>query len=153
MLNVSTFWNRISKHIIIVFFISFDLGLNAQNIEQPFKVDQITIAVTNVNQMVTFYETVFKCILKEEEINGIKLYLGELAGVKILLCPNKLAKVNAQQNRHQFHFIVTDLGEVIKDVIATRGIIKEEIISTNKLKTVTIIDPDKNTIVFTEKKE
>lgn len=116
-----------------------------------FKISKITIAITNINEMVDFYKTVFKCNFKELSLAGTKLFSGELYGLNILLCPNEIAGVIAQQNRQQFDINVDDIKIVLADVIKANGKIKESY--NPKTKTASVIDPDGNTIVFIENKE
>jgi predicted enzyme related to lactoylglutathione lyase len=113
-----------------------------------FKISKITIAITNINEMVGFYKIVFKCDFKELSLGGSKLFSGELFGLKILLCPNDLAGVIAQQNRQQFDIKVNDAKKILEDVIKANGKIKEPY--NSETKTASVIDPDGNTIVFIE---
>ena len=137
------------KYILTVFLFIVTINLNAQTMtNQDFKIDRITIAVTNVDQMVKFYKTVFKCELKESKAYGTILYSGKLGDIKILLCPNEIAGVKADQNRQQFDFIVTDLDKIIQDSKVSGGKMKGDITTSDKQKSVTIVDPDGNTIVF-----
>lgn len=116
-----------------------------------FKIHNITIAVSNVEAMVAFYRTVFKCKLKEKNLFGTTLYTGQLGEINIVLCPNEIAGVKAEQNRQQFDFLITDLDKLIVDAKSSGGSILGEINATDTSKTVTVIDPDGNTIVFVQK--
>jgi len=116
--------------------------------KSPFKLSKITIAITNINEMVNFYQTVFKCEFNEVSIANTTLYSGNLFGIKILLCPNELAGVIAQQNRQQFDIEVAGIKTVLQDVIKANGKIKEPY--NSETKTASVIDPDGNTIVFIE---
>lgn len=118
---------------------------------QEFKIDTITIAITNISEMVNFYETVFNCGFTEIEAYGTTLFSGNLAGIKILLCPNEVACVNAEKNRHQFDFLVTNLDNVICLAQASNGTLSGDIIKSADKKAVTIIDPDGNTMNFIQK--
>ena len=116
--------------------------------ESNFTLSKITIAITNINEMVFFYKTVFKCEFNEVSIANTTLYSGNLFGIKILLCPNELAGVIAQQNRQQFDIEVTDIKTVLQDVIKANGKVKETY--NPETKTASVTDPDGNTIVFIE---
>ncbi|WP_408039674.1 VOC family protein [Tenacibaculum amylolyticum] len=119
--------------------------------KQQFKIAKLTIAVTNITEMVSFYENVFNCNFKKNNFQGYTLYSSEIAGIPIQLCPNVLANVVAEQNRQQFDFVVTDLNQIISKVKAYNGIVRGEIESLQEGKAVTVVDPDGNTIVFIEK--
>jgi len=67
---------------------------------------RITLAVDDVEVMVRFYNEVFDCGLVP--INGSPLAKGTLGGVEFVICPNSLAQVIANQNRHQLRIGVDD---------------------------------------------
>lgn len=115
------------------------------------EIGKITIAVTNTEQMVAFYKNVYKCELKEFDVNGTTLYSGQIAGVKILLCPNSLAGVKAEQNRHQFDYIVKDLDRLVSFALASGGALQGKVEVIRDQKTATIVDPDGNTTVLIQK--
>jgi len=117
-----------------------------------FKIEKITVAVTHMTQMHAFYTAVFKCELKAIQNYGTTLYAGAIGDIDILLCPNEIAGVKAEQNRQQFDFIVTNLDLVIRDAKTSGGKLQEDVHVSEKQKTVTIIDPDGNTIVFIQKR-
>lgn len=114
---------------------------------EDFQIDQITIAATHVNDMISFYNNVFDCNLSEATAHGQLLYSGRLGEIKLLICPNEIARVKAEQSRHQFEFLVRDIERISKDVKIFGGKIKEEIINTGKEKIASITDPDGNTMV------
>lgn len=118
--------------------------------KQQFKIAKLTIAITNITEMLLFYENIFDCNFKKNSFQGYTLYISELAGIPIQLCPNELANVIAEQNRQQFDFIVTNLHQIIPKVKAYNGIVRGEIITLENGKAVTIVDPDGNTIVLIE---
>ena len=136
------------KNILIVFLLIFTINADAQMTNQEFKISKITIAVTNINAMVTFYKTVFKCEFTENKVYGTTLFSGTLGDIKLLLCPNEIAGVKAEQNRQQFEFTVKDLDVLIHDAKTAGGTIKDEIHTSGKERSVTVVDPDGNTIVF-----
>lgn len=111
-----------------------------------FKLRKITIAVTNIDKMVSFYNNIFNCNLKKVEAYGTSLYQGKLAGINLLLCPNEIANVKAQQNRQQFDIEVNDIETCLKKVADSFGQIMEPY--NNEIKSASIIDPDGNTIVI-----
>lgn len=115
---------------------------------EAFEISKITIAVTNTEKMVAFYRNVYKCSFSELDVNGITLYSGKLGGIGILLCPNTLAGVKAEQSRHQFDYIVDDLEQLVRTALASGGMLQGKIEITGDRKSATIIDPDGNTTIF-----
>lgn len=115
-----------------------------------FTISQITVAITNIDMMVQFYETVFRCEFSKKEAFGTTLYFGKLGDMDLLLCPNHVAGVEAKQNRQQFDFRVSDLDSIIHNVEISGGRLQGEISVMETLKAATIMDPDGNTIVFIE---
>ena len=130
------------------FLIAFSLSGCIEHADRSFELSGLTIATNEINQMVDFYSVVFGCRFSVECVSGYELYQAELAGVNILLCPNSLAKVEASQNRQQFEFVVEDLDNVRRKAMSTEGKIKEEIETIGKGKSLVILDPDGNTILF-----
>ena len=106
-------------------------------------VSQLTLAATNVEAMTAFYDAVFACGLEPVSAYGSTLYRGQLHGVPLLLCPNSIAGVEAAQNRHQFAYDVDDI-ETVKAVALGAG----ATLVCEDDSSVTVADPDGNTIVF-----
>ena len=67
---------------------------------------RITLAVEDVDLMVRFYNEIFDCGLVP--ISGSPLAKGMLVGIEFVICPNSLAQVIADQNRHQLRIGVDD---------------------------------------------
>lgn len=109
---------------------------------------QITLATTNTPAMIQFYTTLFALDLQPVSAYGTTLYRGSLHNTEFVLCPNTLAGVNADQSRHQFTYIASDLGEIIKRAITTGGAIQEETPTTDRPASAIIRDPDGNSLVF-----
>ncbi|WP_425391593.1 VOC family protein [Ekhidna sp.] len=118
--------------------------MNSSNI----RVEGITIAITNEDEMVKFYQNVFNIEFKQEDAFGSTLYHGSVSSFNILLCPNKIANVNAEKNRIQFDLVVTDLNETIKVVTANGGSLLEEPKQHEQEVFGSVVDPDGNTIVL-----
>lgn len=121
--------------------------------KQDFKINQITIAVSNMDEMIQFYSHVFHCEFLKKDIFGLTLHSTTIGGISFQFCPNDIAQVDAQQNRQQFHFSVDNLESLMQDIISSHGKIKDEILETEAGKSLSAIDPDGNTIVFIEKKQ
>ena len=67
-----------------------------------------------------------------------------------LLCPNSLAGVEAAQNRHQFSYAVTDLDAVLARATGAGGSLSGAPQQQAGQRSATVIDPDGNTIVFSQ---
>ncbi len=115
-------------------------------------IEGLTIAVTNMEQMVNFYAKVFKIGISEKQVYGNTLYSGEWGGLKLQLCPAQLAGIEATQNRHQLDVVVDDLDKTLVLVTVHGGSIMQDIQETETSRTVGIYDPDQNSIVLIEKK-
>lgn len=115
-----------------------------------FKIAKITIATTATQEMAAFYSSVFNSELSPVEAYGYTLYSGSFCGINLLICPNDLAGVNANQNRQQFDIEVSGIEKVLQKVEATGGNIKEALSITATHKIASVTDPDGNTIVFIE---
>ncbi|MEO5931124.1 MAG: VOC family protein [Candidatus Kapaibacterium sp.] len=116
-----------------------------------FRVARVTYAITNVEKMVAFYENVFQMKFESFDGGGTKLYSGMLLGQNTLFCPNTLAGVVAEQNRLQYDIVVSDIDGVAARVRASGGKVREENTVEGR-KTMTIVDPDGNTIIFHQAK-
>jgi predicted enzyme related to lactoylglutathione lyase len=110
----------------------------------------LTLATTDTPGMVAFYNAVFDAGLEPVAAYGTTLYRGRLAGLGLLLCPNEIAGVDAQQNRHQLRFHVARLDEVIARAQATGGSLKGEIGEDRGRRLAAVVDPDGNTMELVE---
>jgi predicted enzyme related to lactoylglutathione lyase len=120
---------------------------------EDFQVARITLAVTNTEQMVAFYRQVYSCIFKEVNAFGTVLYSGKIGDMELLLCPNSIAGVKADQNRHQLEFVVSDLDSLTRDAKAAGGTLQGEIVENAGQRIATVVDPDGNTTIFIQKRE
>ena len=109
------------------------------------QIQKITLASNDVEQMVKFYNEVLNCNLQSKKGLEFLLYEGELDGIIFQICPNEVAKVKASQNRQQFEFLVNDIEQVISLSERFGGSVKKR-----DEYVVSIIDPDGNTLVFTQ---
>jgi predicted enzyme related to lactoylglutathione lyase len=115
-----------------------------------FTLHRITIAAIHTDAMVMFYNTAFDAGLEPFEMASFTLYRGQLAGVELILVPNTLAGVTAEQNRLQFDIGVTDIDACLEAVTANGGTLLSQsgVIGEGGHRTVSITDPDGNTIVL-----
>lgn len=118
---------------------------------KDFSISKITLSVNNMEEMIHFYSIVFGAEFREIEGYGTKLYTTVIAGSNMLFCPNDIAGVDANQNRHQFDYFVSELDSVIEKVKASGGRIQGNIHQTRYYKSISAIDPDGNTMVFIQK--
>ena len=121
-------------------------------IDHNFTLEGLTIAVNNMEAMVKFYNSIFRSDLRPIDIgDGLKMYKGSFLGLSILLCPNSLAGVKAEQNRQQFKITVDNIESFFTKVESIGDYIKDKPNSFNGIKACVLIDPDGNTIEINEK--
>ena len=116
--------------------------------EHTMQLTQMTLATTRMPEMVRFYDALFDTELQATEAYGTTLYRGTLAGVPLLLCPNEIAGVEAEQSRHQLAFRVGDLSAFLQLVETAGGVIETPI--TDSMASAVLRDPDRNTIEITQ---
>lgn len=112
--------------------------------ESFVQLTQITLATTHTAKMVKFYNTLFGAELQPTEAYGTTLYNGSLAGIPLVICPNEIAGVQAEQSRHQLSFRVADLAAILSRVEAAGGSIETPM--PDPLTQAILRDPDGNTI-------
>ncbi|MDE2777186.1 MAG: hypothetical protein OXI77_14750 [Chloroflexota bacterium] len=111
----------------------------------------LTVAATNMDLMVKFYNAVFDADLKPTvHIGEEQFYAGTLCGMKLTFCPNTIAGVVADQNRQQFRFQVDNIETVMANGIANHGDEINPIEEYKGAKVASLADPDGNTIEFVE---
>lgn len=110
----------------------------------------ITIAALNMPAMVDFYDTLFDADLEPFEAFGTVLYRGLLAGFPFLLCPNDILGIEADKNRIQLSFTVSDLEGMLELVHVHGGAQIQPISEQPGRRLCGIIDPDGNTIELEE---
>ena len=104
----------------------------------------MTLATTRTEEMVRFYDTLFDTQFQAKEIQGATFYNGTLAGVPVLICPNEIAGVKAEQSRHQLTLRVADLMSLLGQVESVGGRIETPM--TESMTEAILRDPDGNTI-------
>ena len=109
---------------------------------RPVRIVRVLMAVDEPAQMAAFYNEVFGCGLVEQADSP--LLAGSLAGTAFLLCPNEVAGVVAEQNRHQFRLAVADPESVARSAVAAGGSIVNRAGSGGTL-VIGIADPEGNT--------
>jgi predicted enzyme related to lactoylglutathione lyase len=108
------------------------------------KIDKFTIAVTHMEKMVKFYNTVLDTQLKA--IEGSPFYAGQLADTELLFCPNFITEIKADKNRIQFRLIVDDLEEIVNKARTSGGSEYGDCVKTEQVINWAISDPDGNSI-------
>ncbi len=138
----------------ILLMIIFTQTINAQKMNKiDYEIEGMTMAVTNMEQMLAFYSNTFNIQFAEKEMYGSKLYSGVWGGLKLLFCPAEIAGNTAVQNRHQFDIVVSDLEKVIELTKKYGGKLMGEIAEDEHYRNIGIYDPDKNSILFKQKKK
>lgn len=107
------------------------------------QVIRITLAVDAMDRMVAFYNESFRCGL--EPIPRSPLYTGSFAGVELHMCPNSVAGVVAEQNRHQLRLAVADPERLAAAVVSAGGAVVNQSESHGQ-SVIGIADPEGNTM-------
>jgi len=115
-----------------------------------FKLLKITVACTDISAMTAFYSKVFNVKFQEHDL-GFKMYSAKIGDISFLFCPNDIAGVKAEQNRHQFDYLTDNIQEVIENALITGGSIHSELLKAGTESTVTLFDPDGNTMNFIQR--
>lgn len=111
----------------------------------------LTLVAENMTAMLRFYNTVFDAQFQPSDIlGGHQTYLGTVAGIRVVLCPNALVQIEAKRNRHQLHFVVSDIHAVMAEAIANGGSILDEIKDVHGKLMGAVYDPDQNSMVFVQ---
>ena len=130
-------------------FCLLTFGSQAQEMNHSnYQIEGMTMAVTNMPEMLDFYTAVFEIKFEEKDMFGSKLYSGKWGDLKLLFCPAELAQNKAEQNRHQFDIVVTDLDYVLKIAVGRGGKLMGEIQEDEKWRSAGVYDPDNNSILF-----
>ena len=108
------------------------------------KIDKLTIAITNMSEMVEFYNTVLDAQLSP--IEGSPFYVGQLAGMELLFCPNFITEIEAEKNRIQLRFVVDDAEAIVAAARTSGGSEYGEYLENEKQINWGIVDPDGNSI-------
>lgn len=116
------------------------------------KIEGLTIAITNMEQMVYFYSELFGIEFTEKAMFGATLYAGHWGPFKLLFCPADIAQNTATQNRHQFDIVVPDIRLTIQLAKELGGTIMGELTEDETSLAVGIYDPDRNSIAFKQLK-
>ncbi|MEM9078232.1 MAG: VOC family protein [Bacteroidota bacterium] len=118
-----------------------------------YKIEGMTMAITNMRQMLDFYSNTFNIQFTEREMYGSRLYSGVWGGLNLLFCPAEIARNTADQNRHQFDIVVSDLHKTIEITTKYGGKTMGEMVEDEYLSSIGIYDPDENSILFKQIKD
>jgi predicted enzyme related to lactoylglutathione lyase len=110
----------------------------------------ITLAVNKMAPMVDFYQSVFGMNLHPIDVSGVTLFHGKLSGVDVMLCPHEIAGINAEQNRHQLKFQVSNLSHAVNLALGNGGSLLNSVTETEGKFAAAVRDPDGNSIEFEE---
>ena len=117
-----------------------------------YQIQGLTMAITNMEAMLDFYMNLFEMKFIEKSMFGTKMYSGIWSGLNLLFCPAELARIAANQNRHQFDIIIENIDAVIVKAEQLGGKKMSEVVEDENSKSVGIYDPDGNSILFVEMK-
>ncbi|MEM9548862.1 MAG: VOC family protein [Bacteroidota bacterium] len=117
-----------------------------------YHIEGMTIAITNMEEMLKFYSEVFGIEFTLQKMFESNLYSGKWGDLNVLFCPASLAGNTAEQNRHQFDIVVSDLDKTIQAAVENGGKKMGEIVEDDASRSIGIYDPDKNSILFKEVK-
>ncbi len=135
-------------------FLLSTLTLNAQKMKNnDFKIEGMTMAVTQMDKMLKFYSNVFQVSFVEKDMFNSKLYAGQWSTLNLLFCPAEIAQNTANQNRHQFDVVVDDLKSIIDLATENGGKVMGEISENEFELSIGIYDPDRNSILFKQYKK
>lgn len=117
-----------------------------------YKIEGMTVAITNMEAMLNFYTALFNIKFTQQEMFGTKLYSGQWGELKLLFCPAEIAQNTATQNRHQFDIIVSDIYKAIDIATKNGGKLIGEINKDNHSLSAGVYDPDQNSMTFKQLK-
>ena len=117
-----------------------------------FKITSLTMAITHMEAMLKFYSEIFNIKFEEMGMYGAKLYSGTWGQLGLLFCPAELAQNTATQNRHQFDIEVEDLDALQELVLNHGGELMGEVVEDERARSLSVYDPDNNSIVFKQPK-
>lgn len=111
----------------------------------------LTLVAEDMSAMLRYYNAVFDANFQPSEIlAGHQTYLGTVAGIRVVLCPNALVQIDAVRNRHQLHFVVSDIHAVMAEALANGGSILDEVKDVHGKLMGAVYDPDRNSMVFVQ---
>ena len=113
---------------------------------------RVAIAVSKEQEMLRFYNQVFKAELQPLPTEAGTFYHGQIGQLALTFVPNSLAQVEATQNRHQLSFLVADIKAVIADAADAGGQQVGELNIGSEGTIGAVSDPDGNTIELFESK-
>lgn len=118
-----------------------------------YQIEGMTMAITNMEEMLAFYSNVFNIQFVEKKMYESKLYSSRWGGLKLLFCPAEIARNTATQNRHQFDIVVSDLQKIIELTTKHGGQLMGEVVEDESSWSVGVYDPDENSILFKQLKK
>jgi predicted enzyme related to lactoylglutathione lyase len=118
-----------------------------------YKIEGLTLAITNMEKMLSFYSKVFNMQFTEKEMYDSKLYASTWGGLELLFCPAHIAGNKATQNRHQFDIVINNIQKIIATAKQHGGKTMDELVEDKYCKSIGVFDPDNNSIIFKEFKK
>ena len=85
----SIYNKKVAMALGIFFVVVLTQNVSAQKMEkEDYQIEGMTIAITNMEAMLSFYAGIFNIKFIEKDINGFKLYKGIWGGFNVLFCPH-----------------------------------------------------------------
>ncbi len=111
-----------------------------------------TLAVFDMDKMLSFYGEVFDIQFTSAEIYGYTVYNGDWNDMTIQLCPAELARNETKQNRHQLTIEVSNIRQIVEEVEGKGGSLLGDIMESEREVSIGIYDPDNNSLVLKQLK-
>jgi predicted enzyme related to lactoylglutathione lyase len=108
----------------------------------------MTVAVVRLPAMVDFYQSVFQAEFQPVEAYGAMMFRGRIAGLDVLLYPQELAGIHAEQNRFLLKFQVRDIHHTLDLALTNGGSLLNAPTENDGAKTAAVRDPDGNSLEF-----
>ena len=112
--------------------------------QSPIQLTQLSLATIHTPEMVKFYNTLFGAQLEATEAHGKTLYYGSLAGIPLIIRPDEIDDIIAEQSRHQLSLSVPDLSGLLQLVEIVGGSVETS--AAESVVSAILRDPDDNAI-------
>lgn len=108
--------------------------------------NKITLAVRDSKRMYEFYRLVLGAELKPLSTPAGTYYTGKLGPFELMLVPQDIAGIVAEDNRHQLGFVIESPENLDALIEQHGGSVLDELIGTDGATVVVARDPDGNSI-------
>lgn len=118
--------------------------------EQRVRLECITIAAADVERTAGFYEQVLGAQFQAVDLDGFALRVGQVAGLRLQVCPKELAGISATENLCQLRFVVPSLERCRTAAVAAGGGLLGEVVSQGGRTIGAVRDPDGSSVELVE---